>query len=256
MIWGCTTACALKISIFLSIVLLVTPISSSAEVIFKKINDKEASLKVTGHISGDDVLPLKQALKTINNDHLRLLNDSVELDSKGGTVNGSMAVGRVIRAAHLSTLVKKDAICDSACVYVLVAGVCRMADGEVGVHQVFYEESHSRRVAEEIHLKEKAISLAYLNEMDAPRAIYELGDSTPSYNIRELMESEKEDFGLYDAIASEQDFRASIAAKQRKVSKRSLMEELDHKFVKLNRNGKSDKLKHPSCSEQLFIQYK
>ena len=249
----CVTSRTLKNLIFLLAVLLFLPLASRADVIFKKISDKEASLKITGYISGDDVAPLKKVIETINKEHLKLLNDSVELDSKGGTVYGSMAVGRVIRSAHLSTLVKKDVICDSACVYVLVAGVCRMADGEVGVHQVFYEVSHSRKETEDIYGKEKALSLGYLDEMDAPRAIYELGNSTPSYNIRQFTESEKEDFGLYAAIASEQDYRMSVAAKKRNVSKRVLLKELDERFVKLNAKGNADKLEHPSCSDQLFL---
>jgi hypothetical protein len=232
-----------------------------ADVIFKKLNTKDklnhqyASLKITGEITSLDVKPLKSALKTIKTEHLRLMNDSVELDSRGGTVYGSMAVGRVIRSAHLSTLVKKNAFCDSGCVYVLIAGVCRIAEGKVGVHQVYFDIFHSRKEAEDTHLKEKELLLSYLNQMDAPRAIYELGDGTPSYNIRELSEYEKEDFGLYTATAVEQDYRMSVAARTRNVSKKSLRKELDDKFVRMNANQPDGrgKLNHPSCSEQLFL---
>ena len=243
-----------------SIILLLS-FHADADVIFKKLNSKDkmnhqyASLKITGRIAYADVTPLRNALKTIRNENLRVLYDSVELDSKGGTVYGSMAVGRVIRAAHLSTLVKKDAICASGCVDVLVAGVCRISDGEVGVHQVSFKTFHSRKEAEDAYRKDKSLLLAYLNEMNAPRAIFDLADSTPSYNIRELTETEKEDFGLYAATAAEQDYRMSVAAKARKISKKTLMEELDNKFVKLNANQPKniDKLNHPSCAEQLFL---
>ncbi|MEM6696335.1 MAG: hypothetical protein AAF626_16875 [Pseudomonadota bacterium] len=67
----------------------------------------------------------------------------VVLHSPGGSVADALAIGRALREAELNTLVDANAVCFSACPYMLAGGVTRIAeDGAlVGVHQHYFDEN-------------------------------------------------------------------------------------------------------------------
>ncbi len=60
------------------------------------------------------------------------------LDSQGGNVLESLAMGDAVRKAGVATMVRDGGACASACVYVFLGGVERTVGtgGKVGVHQV------------------------------------------------------------------------------------------------------------------------
>jgi membrane-bound ClpP family serine protease len=117
-----------------------------AEVIYEKlgftdIDGREVvSLRIDGSIESDDEIIFDEALADINQNNYRVQFDSVILNSPGGVIYSAKQIGRLIRGNHLSTWVMPHDECSSACVLILQAGVCKMANGEVGIHRAKYEE--------------------------------------------------------------------------------------------------------------------
>jgi len=238
-----------------------------ADVEFQKLDYKDskgheyASLKLTDHILDSDVPLFKKYIKQIHKEHLRLEDDSVVLNSHGGMGIPAVAIGRIIRKEHLSTLVPQDAICNSACAYVLISGVCRMAIGEVKIHRSLHQGDEAMvkpvSVTENYKVIRKVIrdKFSFYREMGAPDAMVWQGINTPQWLITSLSEEEKNSYGLFYSIPEEQDLRYNRIARQRKVSKFDLVEILKDKYVELNpADSPSDITNRLSCSEQLFLE--
>ena len=238
-----------------------------ADVEFQKLDYKDskgheyASLKLTDHILDSDVPLFKKYIKQIHKEHLRLEDDSVVLNSHGGMGIPAVAIGRIIRKEHLSTLVPQDAICNSACAYVLISGVCRMALGQVKIHRSLHQGDEDMdkpvSVKENYKVIRKVIldKFSFYREMGAPDAMVWQGINTPQWLITSLSEDEKDSYGLFYSIPEEQDLRYNRIARQRKVSKFDLVEILKDKYVELNPAGSpSDITNRLSCSEQLFLE--
>ena len=238
-----------------------------ADVEFQKLDYKDskgheyASLKLTDHILDSDVPLFKKYIKQIHKEHLRLEDDSVVLNSHGGMGIPAVAIGRIIRKEHLSTLVPQGAICNSACAYVLISGVCRMALGEVKIHRSLHQGDEAMdkpvSVKENYKVIRKVIrdKFSFYREIGAPDAMVWQGINTPQWLITSLSEEEKDSYGLFYSIPEEQDLRYNRIARQRKVSKFDLVEILKDKYVELNpADSPSDMTNRLSCSEQLFLE--
>ena len=252
--------------ILIASLLMMLSIQVDAEVEFQKLDYKDskghefASLKLTGHILDSDVSLFKKYIKQIHKEHLRLEDDSVVLNSHGGMALPAIEIGRIIRKEHLSTLVPQDAICNSACAYVLISGVCRMALGEVKIHRSLHQgdEEMERPVSVKENYKviQKDIrdKFSFYHEMGAPVAMVWQGINTPQWLITSLSEEEKDLYGLFYSIPEEQDLRYNRMARQRKVSKFDLVAILKDKYVESNPEGNlSEITNRVSCSEQLFL---
>ena len=245
--------------IILTILTLVIFSSNSfADVHFNKLgfNDSKGheyvSLKITNFISEKDVPKFKQYVNQIHKQHLRLVRDSVELNSKGGILFSAGDIGRIVRKERFSTYVSEDSKCASSCVLILVSGVCRMALGDVLVHRPMEvpSDKSERRLAEQ----DKKYLLHYMDEMEVPPAMAWTAITTPYWMITPLSAEDKEYYGLYYPTIEEQDVRTNIQAKKLKVSKFSVMVKLSDRYRELNEGLGDDDLKHHlSCSEQLFL---
>jgi hypothetical protein len=67
--------------------------------------------------------------------NIKLHLNAVQLDSNGGFAKSGMDIGWFIRHNNINTFVAPDSKCSSACVYILVGGIIRLAYGKVGVHR-------------------------------------------------------------------------------------------------------------------------
>lgn len=65
--------------------------------------------------------------------------DTMILDSVGGLVNEGLLLSYEVYERDLTTFVPYDAECLSACAFVFFAGSTRVADGKLGVHQIYGE---------------------------------------------------------------------------------------------------------------------
>ena len=238
-----------------------------ADVEFQKlgVNDSKgyeyASLKVTEHIIAADLAIFKKYIKQIRREHLRLENDSVELNSHGGAAYTAIAIGKVIRKEHLSTYIPPDGVCSSSCTLVLIGGVCRMALGEVNIHRPLEKGINS--LGEPLTSKEvrllinitKRYLFSYFKLMEIPPQMAWDTITTQQWMKKQLSEDEKNAFGLYGTDSEEQDLRLNKVSIERKVTKKELVQLLREKYGELNPeiSGSNDG-NHLSCSEQLLLE--
>jgi hypothetical protein len=61
----------------------------------------------------------------------------VDLNSRGGTVDAALAIGRILRKEQTAAVVNRGAICLSACVLVLAGGSYRGLEGTIGIHRPY-----------------------------------------------------------------------------------------------------------------------
>ena len=244
--------------------ILLLPNFLCAEVIYEKlgftdIDGREVvSLRIDGDIELDEDIIFDEALADINQNNYRVQFDSVILNSPGGFMYGAMQIGKSIRGNHLSTWVMPHDECSSACVLILQAGVCKMANGEVGIHRAKYEEDIP---LEEIknNVRFHEISMEdYLNDMDASPQIIWLLNSIPNWDMKYLQNAEKRNYGLFGATAEEMQYRLEIASKKFGQYKDDLLAKLSNRLYEIYPEATWDSADYvyatPSCSEQLFLE--
>jgi hypothetical protein len=105
-------------------------------------DDTLGKIVISGPI---DVFTLFDFSRAISDPRLNSsLPPLVELDSPGGSVYAAMAVGVFLRRGGLSTSVRSEGQCHSACVLILAAGVQRTAAfARVGIHRPYIPADRS-----------------------------------------------------------------------------------------------------------------
>ena len=245
--------------IFLSLPLIV-----HGDIIYKKLDSKDAqkrtivSLKIEGNIEFGDAMIFEEALADINQNKYRVQFDSVILDSPGGNIYEAMQIGYAIRGNHLSTWVLPHDSCRSACVLILQAGVCKMANGEVGIHRTKYEEDIPlEEIRDNVNYHEATIE-EYLSVMGAPPQLISFFSIIPNWEMKYLSNYEKRNFGLFNATSEEMQYRLEIASKKLGRFKEDLLNHLSERQLELYPDASWDSSDYiyatPSCSEQLFLE--
>lgn len=117
----------------------------------------------------------------------------VSLETPGGSVVEAMRIGEVVRSLQLTTINIRG-ICNSACFFILIAGVERITASGIGVHRPHFDReqfaalSHTQAKAAYDQLLANVRS--YLEEMGAPEALIETMYAVPSNEIYHLSSSE------------------------------------------------------------------
>ena len=245
---------------WLAILLCVFAGVARADVFFERQDSVDESgrryvvLMVLGQITGPDADTFERHLKTIRRENLRLVDDSVLLQSWGGNRLAGFAMGRMIRRNHMATLVQDGGQCDSACVWVLVGGVCRAAIGHVGVHRVvFFEPQFGRNLERDIAKRDRELK-RYLVEMDVPLELWTIAHNTPSWGATYLSDIRKRIYGLYTTLPAEQERRVASYVKRTGASKADVWQQLRHRERLINTNQPEDADYRPvPCSEQMLL---
>ena len=113
----------------------------------------------------------------------------------------ALAIGREIRRRFMFTTAGRNMECDSACVFVLMAGVNRTVGGKVGLHRPAFDPAFfvdlSRTAARERYnaLVEK-LRQYYVDEMGGSPEAFRIIMSTPSVSIRYLSFAELSALGI------------------------------------------------------------
>lgn len=131
----------------------------------------------------------------------------IVFDSAGGSVLGSLDVGRVLRNRGMAVLVPPGGRCLSACFFAFIGGVHRqIADGGgLGVHQ-FYGADGSAEAVEAGAQVIVADLVAYVRQMGVAIEALEVALRTPSYSMHIFTRDELVRFGLHlDAPAPDSD---------------------------------------------------
>jgi hypothetical protein len=122
---------------------------------------------------------------------------TVVLDSGGGEVFIAMKIGYFIRNQVWATSVAANAVCNSACVLIWIAGVRRQLDrfARLGLHSA----STSTRGPRHDEFNRRIAS--YLREMDAPREFIDLWPRSDPSGMNFVYFEQAEAWGLVENVS-------------------------------------------------------
>lgn len=113
------------------------------------------------------------------------------LNSPGGAVDSALVVAQEVRRRGMRTYVPEGMGCYSACAYIFFAGENRIADGELGVHQISQEVADA--VMTQMTLGDV---LDALNEFGVQQQVISYMLRTPPDNMYVFSELELGDLGI------------------------------------------------------------
>ena len=158
------------------------------------------SLSLIGKIEPGDSEKIERRIHEIEQPKaIRLRVGMLKLSSPGGDLAEAMRIGRLLRSRQISTFVTSDASCASACVFILAAGVSRIAFGPVVIHSFFVPGLlGSGEYAKTSKILDKAVSDsdAYFREMRVSRTLLDAMLQVQHSDAKELSIEELSAFGL------------------------------------------------------------
>jgi len=160
------------------------------------------ALSMIGKIEPGDSEKLEKRVREIEGvktPSIRLRVGMLKLSSPGGDLAEAMRIGRHLRSRQISTFVTPDASCASACVFILAAGVNRIAFGPVVIHSFFVPGLlGSGEYAKTSKILDKAVSEsdAYFREMRVSRTLVDAMLQIQHSDAKELSIEELSAFGL------------------------------------------------------------
>lgn len=126
------------------------------------------------------------------------------LNSPGGAVTEALQIGRLLRDAGLSVTVPENAICFSACPYILAGGQDRIVSrsAAVGVHQHYFGENTylpAFLMVSDVQLGQAQV-MVYLSEMGTDPLLMVKALETPPDDIYVLLPEELTQFRLATSL--------------------------------------------------------
>src|SRR5690606_23299974 len=139
-------------------------------------------------------------------DELDIDKRVLDINSSGGMVEDAIRTGDRIAESRWTVWVREDAVCHSACVFILAAGDMRMVSGRIGIHRIIRMSSTaSTRVELNRELRVVYDRVRdYLERNGAATAVADLMMAVPNRNLRLLTGDELGLYGL-DGINPAQD---------------------------------------------------
>lgn len=127
----------------------------------------------------------------------------VILNSPGGSVGDALTLGRFLRRQEMTTRLRENDVCYSACPYLLAAGVTRAIpdSASVGVHQHYFGESTllPAFVAIEDIQRGQGEVMGYLDDMGIDPLVMRHALVTPPDEIYVLLPEELRAYGFVEA---------------------------------------------------------
>ncbi|KAF1711230.1 hypothetical protein CSC70_04765 [Pseudoxanthomonas kalamensis DSM 18571] len=139
-------------------------------------------------------------------DELGIDKRVLDINSSGGMVEDAIRAGDFIAESRWTVWVREDAVCHSACVFVLAAGDVRMIGGKVGIHRIIRMSSTAstrRELNRELRVVYDHVR-DYLERNGAAVAVADLMMAVPNRSLRLLTTAELKQYGL-DGINPAQD---------------------------------------------------
>lgn len=118
---------------------------------------------------------------------------SVSLDSSGGDVLAAIRMGRKLREAQMLASISTDAVCQSACIFVLAGAVVRESYGEVAIHRAYFRDLPAGLSQAEVTRRIRRLDddiRAYLREMNVPEALLDRMRAVPPDQMERLTPTE------------------------------------------------------------------
>jgi hypothetical protein len=114
------------------------------------------------------------------------------IDSEGGNLDQAMMIGEIIRASQIP--VWSGEKCYSACVFIYVSGVERIARGSIGLHRPYFERAYFSELtsleAKEKYDELKQESVVYLKKMEVAQSLIDRIFETGSTDVDIIQGSE------------------------------------------------------------------
>ena len=200
-----------KIKTACTVMALFFVTSSFAKVKFEVIDRKEklASLTIVEKIEHEEDLDFIFFYNRLVDDGYKLKLNAVMLNSPGGNGYAAMRIGEFVREKKLNTYVASNANCASACVYVLISGVVRMAYGRVAVHRTTFTDEYPIDKLEKALRDADKKSVAHVEAMGISNLLTDAILNTPNWATRQLDDRERRRWGVHgtDRIYEEMWFR-------------------------------------------------
>lgn len=155
-----------------------------------EITVDEYTISLRGEIKAGDFEEVKRILVSTSS-----FPNYLTVQSPGGDVQEATEIGTLIRDLAMGVVV--DKVCNSACFFILSAGVYRtVGDAVVGIHRPFYRKEYfaglSLSEAEVRYRELEEKSRSYLKAMGVPTAIVEKMFLMASDEVHDLTGSERE----------------------------------------------------------------
>ncbi|MGJ4730660.1 hypothetical protein [Luteimonas sp. SDU101] len=161
-------------------------------------------LRYVGKINGAFASMMQRITQVA--DELEIGKRVLDIDSSGGMVEDAIRAGDRIAESRWTVWVREDAVCHSACVFILAAGDMRMVSGRIGIHRIIRMSSTaSTRIELNRELRVVYDRVRdYLERNGAATAVADMMMAVPNRNLRLLT---GEELGLYglDGINPAQD---------------------------------------------------
>ena len=110
----------------------------NCSVLYNK-NVCDLMIVVTGEIAAISAERMQSTLEVLKT-RPNWLSKSVLIESPGGNVDASMAIGNLLRENRVSMIVPKGGQCASACVLIFAGAVRRTAFGKIGIHRPYLNQ--------------------------------------------------------------------------------------------------------------------
>ena len=181
---------------------------------------------ITNKIGKQDYEDLKRISATIP----ATTDWHISLNSSGGDVATAINMGRFLRARNASANVGANAICASACVFVLAGATQRAVQthlgGKVGIHRPYDpndQETTMEGQKKQQQQLEKIIK-SFLSDTNVPESLYDEMLRVPPGEIRMLSASELRKYGLNANDPYWDDARETQEAKKLGMSRKEYLE--------------------------------
>lgn len=172
--------------LLLSMVNVLAPAMADERIgAFVVSDNSQSAILLDGEIGVGTPLEFRRALA------LRPNAKVVVLSSGGGLVASALIIADDIHARGLSTVVPSGARCFSACSFIFFAGSERLAEGELGVHQMWSEKPDPSGVQSTV-----SDILEVLTRFDTPTEVFTRMFRTPSEDMYVFTQAELDELNI------------------------------------------------------------
>lgn len=161
----------------------------------------------------------------------------VRINSKGGSVEEALLIGREIRKNSFGVIVMENSECLSSCVFILASGVSKFVNGKVGIHRPYFISIEEGKSAEEIRSMRDSLSIkikTFLNFMDVPESLFEEMLSYPPEKIKVLSQQDLTRFRLSGKDATQDEIDTANSAKYFNLTSAEYRKRFEESFEKCN----------------------
>jgi len=196
-----------------------------------KNNTPDFVVSIDGEITDKTYDKFKATLEDVEKTHKNIALNAVKLNSKGGGIKVSLAIGRLIRSKRLNTYVDVNDECASACVYILMAGIQRYPFGKVGVHSFFTVVNNLSDSVEKDLIDRDAKAMSdYIKLMGINPMMNDIEKQIPSWEMKFLNDTEKKEYGLLGFDKLEEEHQLNKISKLRGLSKLQTLSYVAEKY--------------------------